>query len=182
MLQVRAIRGRRPAGTVVPALFTLVAGAALPAGAASAAHAQAQQARAVSLFMVPGIRHGAAPVADEDGTAAHPFTSIAQAERPAHQLSADANVVVHLAAGRYRLTRPLRFTSSDSALNHHTITYRGAPAAGTVVSGSQRVTSWTVQNSGSNIWVANVGVGANTRAAIRQRGGGAAGSHAGTPH
>src|SRR5581483_11650431 len=102
------------------------------AGAANAARSPAQRAKVVSLYVEPGARHGAAAVSPEDGTAARPFASIAQAQKPAHQLSAGANVVVHLAAGRYRLTRPLRFTSADSALNHHKITYQGAPAAGTV--------------------------------------------------
>ena len=72
-------------------------------------------------------------------------------------------MVVHLAAGRYQLTQPLTFTSANAGQNGHTISYAGAAGQATVMSGSAPVTGWTLQNQSSNIWVANVGTGVNTR-------------------
>jgi hypothetical protein len=140
------------------AVLGLLAGVLLPATAASAAPASPAAAQGVvNLYVTPGGR----PAAIAGATAQNTFASIAQVAPMAHQLSANANVVVHLAAGKYRLTSPLRFTAADSAQHGHTITY--AAAAGTVMSGSQQVTGWTLQNSANNIWVANVGTGVNTR-------------------
>ena len=72
-------------------------------------------------------------------------------------------MIVHLAAGRYQLTQPLTFTSADAGQNGHTISYAGAAGQATVMSGSAPVTGWTLQNQSSNIWVASVGTGVNTR-------------------
>ena len=72
-------------------------------------------------------------------------------------------MIVHLAAGKYQLTQPLTFTSADAGQNGHTISYAGAAAQATVMSGSAPVTGWTLQNQSSNIWVASVGTGVNTR-------------------
>ena len=119
----------------------------------------------VNLYVAPrapGLTAAAAAAA-ETGAAQHPFTSVAQAAQSAHQLSASSDVVVHLAAGKYQLTQPLTFTSADAGQNGHTISYAGAAAAATVMSGSAQVTGWTLQNQSSNIWVANVGTGVNTR-------------------
>ena len=109
----------------------------------------------------PGVTASAA--AAETGSAQQPFTSVAQAAQSAHQLSASSDVIVHLAAGKYQLTQPLTFTSADAGQNGHTISYAGAAAQATVMSGSAPVTGWTLQNQSSNIWVANVGTGVNTR-------------------
>jgi hypothetical protein len=119
----------------------------------------------VNLYVAPSAAGGttAAAAAAETGAAAHPFTSVAQAAQSAHQLSASSDVIVHLAAGKYQLTQPLTFTSADADQNGHTISYAGAAAQATVMSGSAPVTGWTLQNQSGNIWVASVGTGVNTR-------------------
>jgi hypothetical protein len=138
-------------------LTGLLAGVLLPATAAIAAPASPGAAQGVvNLYVAPEGRTAAMAA-----TAQNTFASIAQAAPAAHQLSATSDVVVHLAAGTYRLTAPLRFTSADSGQNGHTITY--AAAAGTVMSGSTQVTGWTLQNQANNIWVASVGTGVNSR-------------------
>ena len=86
--------------------------------------------------MAPGAASGG------DGTAQQPFASIDQAQQPAHQLSADADVVVYLAGGTYRLAKPLAFTSADSGQNGHTITYQAASGQRPVITGAQQVTGW----------------------------------------
>jgi len=117
----------------------------------------AQAASVTTLYVVPGAAAGGT------GTAQQPFGSIDAAEAVAHQDSASSNVVVSLAAGTYRLTQPLTFTSADSAQNGNTITY-SAPAGQTaIVTGAEKVTGWQVQDQANNIWVASVGTGVNSR-------------------
>jgi ricin-type beta-trefoil lectin protein/parallel beta helix pectate lyase-like protein len=154
--------GRAPAaaGSALLAAMVAVPAMSVPAAAASAA----PSASVVNLYVAPrapGMT--AAAAAAETGAAQHPFTGVAQAAQSAHQLSASSDVVVHLAAGKYQLTQPLTFTSADAGQHGHTISYAGAAGAATVMSGSAQVTGWTLQNQSSNIWVANVGTGVNTR-------------------
>jgi hypothetical protein len=150
-------RGRALAVTG-SALLAAIAAAAVPAMAASAATAPS----VVNLYVAPHAA-GMTAAAAGTGSAQQPFTSIVQATRSAHQLSANSDVVVHMAAGTYRLTQPLTFTSADAGQNGHTISYAGAAGQATVMNGAQQVTGWTLQNQSSNIWVANVGTGVNTR-------------------
>jgi hypothetical protein len=156
----RSSLGRAMAVTGSALLLPLLAAAAVPAAAASAA----PSASVINLYVAPrapGLTPAAAAV--ETGSARQPFTSIAQAAQSAHQLSATSDVIVHLAAGKYQLTQPLTFTSANAGQNGHTISYAGAAAQATVMSGSAPVTGWTLQNQSSNIWVASVGTGVNTR-------------------
>jgi len=158
MSQAKRARLGRAAAAAGSALLPLLAAAALPATAASAAPSPS----VVNLYVAPHVAGMTAATA-QTGSAQQPFTSVAQAAQSAHQLSASSNVVVHMAAGKYRLTQPLTFTSADSGQNGHTISFAGAAGQATVMSGSAQVTGWTLQNSASNIWVANVGTGVNSR-------------------
>ncbi len=156
----RSSLGRAMAVTGSALLLPLLAAAAIPAMAASAA----PSASVVNLYVAPSTPGmTTAATAAETGSAQQPFTSIAQAAQSAHQLSASSDVIVHLAAGKYQLTQPLTFTSADAGQNGHTISYAGAAGQATVMSGSAQVTGWTLQNQSSNIWVASVGTGVNTR-------------------
>src|SRR5450759_4039692 len=137
--------------------LALMAGVLGLAGAAMSAPAPAQAASVTTLSVVPGAAAGGT------GTSQLPFATIDQAEQAAHQDSASSDVVVDLAAGTYRLTRPLRFTSADAGQNGHTITYAAPAGQPAVMTGAQQVTGWTVQNQASNIWVAQVGTGVNSR-------------------
>jgi hypothetical protein len=150
MSQLRRLRGGRAAGAAV---LGLLAGVLVPAAAAGAAPAPAVAA----IYVAPSAGAGGT------GTAQQPFATIQQAAQAAHQLSAGSDVVVHLAGGTYRLTRPLTFTGADSGQNGHTITYAAPAGQPAVMTGAQQVTGWTLQNSASNIWVASVGTGTNTR-------------------
>ena len=79
------------------ALLALLGGSLPMAGSAFAAPA-GEQASAADLYVTPGAAPGGT------GAAEQPFATIAQAQQPAHRLSADADVVVHLAGGTYRLS------------------------------------------------------------------------------
>ncbi|MEV4313679.1 ricin-type beta-trefoil lectin domain protein [Actinocrispum sp. NPDC049592] len=101
---------------------------------------------------------------DNPGTADQPVATPAKAQQLARAQSAAGNdVVVQLAGGTYRLSAPLVFTSADSGRNGHTVTWQAASGQTPVLSGGQQVTGWTVQDSGQNIWVANVPRGADSR-------------------
>jgi hypothetical protein len=83
--------------------------------------------------------------------------SITQAQTVVRGAAAamNADIVVNLADGTYRLTAPLVFTAADSGTNGHTITWQAATGASPVLSGGQSITGWTVSDSGKNIWKAS---------------------------
>jgi hypothetical protein len=158
MSHVTRLRIGRAMAAAGSALLPLLAAAAVPATAAGAVPPPG----AVSLYVAPRAP-GMTAAAAQTGSAQQPFTSVAQAAQSAHELSASSNVVVHMAPGTYRLTRPLTFTGANAGQNGHTISFAGAAGQATVMSGSAQVTGWTLQNQSGNIWVANVGAGVNTR-------------------
>ncbi|GGR95197.1 hypothetical protein GCM10010269_37710 [Streptomyces humidus] len=138
------------------ALLALLSQSLTTAGAAVAVPA-ARQASAVALYVAPGAAPGG------NGSAEQPFATIDQARQPAHRLSSDADVVVHLAGGTYRLSEPLVFGSGDGGQNGHTITYQAVSGQQPVVSGAQQLSGWQVHDQNSNIWSVHVGSGVNTR-------------------
>ncbi|HET6704964.1 RICIN domain-containing protein [Amycolatopsis sp.] len=97
------------------------------------------------------------------GTPDRPVATPAKAQELARARSATDDVVVQLAGGTYRLAAPLRLTSADSGQNGHTVTWQAAPGQTPVLSGGSRVTGWSVQDAGQNIWVASVPPGADSR-------------------
>ncbi|MGQ4401612.1 RICIN domain-containing protein [Streptomyces hayashii] len=153
MSRSRALRGLWAAPL---ALLALLAQSMGTAGAATALPA-ARQAAAADLYVAPGAAPGG------NGTAEQPFATIDQARQPAHRLSADADVVVHLAGGVYRLSEPLAFGSGDGGQNGHTITYQAVSGQQPVVSGARQISGWQVHDRNSDIWSAHVGTGVNTR-------------------
>ncbi|MGW1055700.1 RICIN domain-containing protein [Streptomyces sp. NPDC002521] len=126
------------------------------AGTASAGPAEPRAAVA-ELYVAPGASPGG------DGSAQQPFATIDQARQPAHQFSAGSDVVVHLAGGTYRLSKPLAFGSGDGGQNGHTISYQAMPGQQPVVIGAEQVSGWQVHDRSNNIWSAHVGTGVNTR-------------------
>ncbi|KRD09452.1 RICIN domain-containing protein [Streptomyces sp. Root264] len=138
------------------ALLALLAGSLATAPDAFAVPAE-RQAPAAALYVDPGAAPGGS------GTAEQPFATIEQARQPAHRLSADTDVVVHLAGGTYRLSKPLTFGSGDGGQNGHTVAYQAMAGQQPVLSGAQRVSGWQVHDQNSSIWSVHVGTGVNTR-------------------
>ncbi|WP_438492657.1 RICIN domain-containing protein [Streptomyces asiaticus] len=153
MSGARALRGLWAAPVAV---LALLAGSLATAGATFAVPAE-RHAPAAALYVAPGADPSG------DGTAGQPFATIDQAQWPAHQLSADADVVVYLAGGTYRLSKPLTFGSGDGGQNGHAITYRAASGQQPVVTGARPVVNWQVHDQPTNIWSAHIGIGVNTR-------------------
>ncbi|SFO09392.1 Right handed beta helix region [Streptomyces sp. cf124] len=73
------------------------------------------------------------------------------------------DITVELADGTYRLSSPLAFTSADSGTGGYTVNWKAALGARPVITGAQKATGWTVQDSAKNIWKADVGTGFDTR-------------------
>ncbi|GAP48751.1 hypothetical protein [Streptomyces azureus] len=72
-------------------------------------------------------------------------------------------ITIELAEGTYRLSAPLAFTSADSGTGGYTVFWKAALDAHPVITGAQKATGWTVQDSAKNIWRSSVGTGFDTR-------------------
>ncbi|MFB7508915.1 right-handed parallel beta-helix repeat-containing protein [Streptomyces broussonetiae] len=153
MSRTRVLRGL---WTAPLALFALLVQSLATAGTVYAVPAE-RQAAAAALYVAPGVAPGG------NGTAEQPFATIDQAQQPAHRLSVDSDVVVYLAGGTYRLSKPLTFGSGDSGQNGHTITYQAVSGQQPVVSGAQQMSGWQVHDQRGKIGSVHVGTGVNTR-------------------
>lgn len=98
------------------------------------------------------------------GTFGRPLASLEEAQRRARIEAAKGNrdVTVHLRAGTYRLSEPLRFDAADSGRGGHVVTWRGAPGS-TILSGAQSVTGWEIDDAATGVYKAHVGTGFDTR-------------------
>jgi hypothetical protein len=68
------------------------------------------------------------------------------------------NITVHVGAGTYTLSAPLKFTADDSGKNGFSVNWVGSDA---LISGGLKVTGWTAGSNG--IYSANVPVGTRSR-------------------
>jgi hypothetical protein len=76
-------------------------------------------------------------------------------------MSGDIDVI--LADGVYHRSSTLTFTGADSGTNGHTVRWQAAPGAHPVISGGAKVTGWTRDDAGKNIWKAKLPDGVSTR-------------------
>ncbi|PVM84526.1 pectate lyase [Caulobacter radicis] len=79
------------------------------------------------------------------------------------QAPRDGEIVVELAEGTWRIEKPLTFTAADGGRNRIPVTWRAAPGAHPVVSGAIQVTGWKRSPDNTDIWVADVPKGLDTR-------------------
>jgi hypothetical protein len=98
-----------------------------------------------------------------DGSAEHPFGSLARAQLAVRAYNWDHDVTVRIADGIYRLDAPLKFTADDGGHNGFTVRWEGAEGAHPVVSGGIPVTGWRLADEARRIWVANIPPGADPR-------------------
>ena len=99
------------------------------------------------MFVSPNGDDGAA------GTREAPFRTLWRAQTAARELGQNmtADVSVNLAAGEYRLNRPLQFTPADSGTNGFRVIYRSAEGPGKArLLGSVPLKGWTLWHDG--IW------------------------------
>ena len=136
-------------------MFGLVASVAL--AAPSAILAQRKPAAPV-IFAV-------SPTGDDNATGdpAHPFRTLACAQRAVRGQNLSHDVTVQLADGTYRMTKPLIFHASDGGRNGHHVLWEAMPGAHPVFSGASSVTGWTLFDKQKNIYVANTPPGVDAR-------------------
>jgi hypothetical protein len=70
----------------------------------------------------------------------------------------NGNITVHLGAGTYTLSAPLKFTADDSGKNGFSVNWIGS---GALISGGFKVANWTPASSG--VFAASVPVGVRSR-------------------
>ncbi|WP_413804886.1 right-handed parallel beta-helix repeat-containing protein [Streptomyces sp. OE57] len=134
-----------------------LAAAATALAVLAAAPANASAARVATIVVAPEGSDRS------QGTADHPVATLARAQRLARDLSDTSDVVVELSGGTYRLTQPWKLSGADSGRNGHTVTWRARPGEAPVVSGGLRVTGWRLQDAASNVYVAQVPKGKDSR-------------------
>ncbi len=96
------------------------------------------------------------------GTKAAPFVNLKRAQEAVRQSlrkRANTDVQVILRGGLYRLEKPLRLTSRDSARHGHEVVYRAYRGERPIISGADRVprSAWSRYDRDTNIWRARVG-------------------------
>jgi len=97
------------------------------------------------------------------GSPQQPFRSLERAQQAVRAANADADVVVTLGTGVFRLGRPLHFGAEDGGQAGHSVTWRAADGARPVISGGVAVTTWTLQDKARGIYVAAVSPGTDSR-------------------
>jgi hypothetical protein len=92
------------------------------------------------------------------GTKENPVRTLQHATAlAAHEMqSAKTDVMISLAGGVYRLTRPLTLSAADSGTNGRNIVFAAEPGTRPVISGGVRITGWTRFDAAKNIWAAKV--------------------------
>ncbi|CAN5429910.1 RICIN domain-containing protein [soil metagenome] len=97
------------------------------------------------------------------GSADRPVRSLprAQALVRAHNLKSD--VTVEIAAGEYRLDRPLVFTASDGGQGDHRVVWRGEAGSRPLISGGFDVTGFKLLDAERRIYVADIPKGLDMR-------------------
>ncbi|EFQ92467.1 hypothetical protein CFE70_005016 [Pyrenophora teres f. teres 0-1] len=115
----------------------------------------AYTAHAVDLYVSPSGSDSNA------GTAAAPFKTLTKAQQAVrNQIAGTANegITVHVGAGTYTLSAPLKFTSEDSGKNGVTVKWVGT---GATISGGLKITNWVAGSNG--VYSADVPMGLKSR-------------------
>jgi hypothetical protein len=128
-------------------------------GAASLVSAPATAASAKMLWVSPSGSDA------NIGTRNKPVATLQKAQSLVRKLNDDmqADIVVNITDGTYRLTEPLVLTAEDSGSNGHRVIWQAAQKAHPVVSGGQQITGWQVADESTGIWSAPVPADASTR-------------------
>lgn len=98
-----------------------------------------------------------------DGSSTRPFKTLTRAQQAVRSVNANANVIVVLADGIYRLSEPLHFTAADGGQDGNSVSWQAAENASPVIAGSIPVTGWKLSDPERHIYVADVPAGSDTR-------------------
>ncbi len=97
------------------------------------------------------------------GTVERPVRTLTRAQALVRASNAKADVTVEVAAGAYRLDKPLVFTAADGGQAGKRVTWRGKTGERPLISGGFDVTSFTVFDAERRIYVADIPKGLDTR-------------------
>jgi hypothetical protein len=119
--------------------------------------ASAAEASAANYFWVSPRGSDSSP-----GTKAAPFATLGRAQKAVRQslrLQPEADVVVILRGGTYRMKGPLKLNAADSARNGHKVVFRAYEGERPLISGAARVpgSAWSLFDKEADIWRAQVG-------------------------
>ncbi len=104
-----------------------------------------------SRFYVSPQGHDSNP-----GTLNRPFRTLTRAQQAVRQVNANmtGNILVSLASGRYRLSRPIKLIARDSGTNGFLVIYRNMRGARPEICGAVRITGWKRLDAPRNLWAA----------------------------
>ena len=93
------------------------------------------------------------------GRVADPFRTLERAQTAVRAVrnSMNADVIVHVAGGTYRLEKPLQFDPEDSGFKGHRIIYEAKPGETPVFTSLRPVTGWRLRDAARKIYAAKVG-------------------------
>ncbi|NQE61267.1 right-handed parallel beta-helix repeat-containing protein [Caulobacter sp. RHG1] len=97
------------------------------------------------------------------GTVERPVRTLTRAQALVRASNAKADVTVEVAAGAYRLDKPLVFTAADGGQAGKRVTWRGQTGARPLISGGFDVANFTVFDAERRIYVADIPKGLDTR-------------------
>ncbi|WP_184719866.1 DUF1565 domain-containing protein [Caulobacter sp.] len=97
------------------------------------------------------------------GTVERPVRTLTRAQALVRASNAKADVTVEVAAGAYRLDKPLVFTAADGGHAGKRVTWRGQAGARPLISGGFDVANFTVFDAERRIYVADIPKGLDTR-------------------
>jgi hypothetical protein len=114
---------------------------------------------------LPTVTLHVAPLGDDagDGSAARPFRSLTRAQRAVRAANDNADVIVELADGTYRLTEPLQFRAADGGQAGTHVVWKAARNASPVIAGSVRIVAWKLHDAERQIYVADIPRGVDSR-------------------
>ena len=114
---------------------------------------------------IPTITFHVSPLGSDagDGTESRPFQSLERAQRAVRGANHDADVIVELADGIYRLHEPLQFRAIDGGQAGTRVVWTAAANASPVIAGSMRVSAWKLFDEKRRIYVADIPRGVDSR-------------------
>jgi len=114
---------------------------------------------------IPTVTIHVAPVGNDagDGSVARPFQSLTRAQRAVRSANSNADVIVELGDGIYRLSEPLQFRAVDGGQAGTRVMWKAAANASPVIAGSVRITAWKLYDNERHIYVADIPKGTDTR-------------------
>lgn len=112
-----------------------------------------------------GVVFAVAPQGSDaaDGSLAHPFRTLQRAQAAVRTSNGTSDVTVKIAAGTYRLDKPLVFRAEDGGQNEHHVTWEAMDGAQPELSGAVKVEGWKFFDAAKGIYVAELPAGTQSR-------------------